>query len=355
MNKASANTVTRSYAGPAARDEPHPNDDGLALWRQAFSLHGSESLPASAAAELASYLGLAVAESQDRLQRAKDDFVREWELAGVDPHDSVGAVAFYRHSKAELFEIMHGHALKPQYAGGRYTLALAACRQLRPTAQTYLDFGAGVGTGALLFKQAGFRVTLADVSTALLDFSQWRFHIRGLDAAFLDLETVALPSDAFDMVTCFDVLEHVPDPLVTLLRIRQSLKPGGLLALRISYAQDHDHPMHIAHDPLLPFSLESLGFSYHLGVVPPTIQLLTRVDSPGRTATSSPALALGARLTGHAAFTQGDITTARKYFRLALRHYPFDARALCYFGLTCLPPSLVEHIRTIRHRIRHES
>lgn len=38
--------------------------------------------------------------------------------------------------------------------------------------QRCLDFGSGVGSGALLFIRADFEMTLADISATLLDFAR---------------------------------------------------------------------------------------------------------------------------------------------------------------------------------------
>jgi len=45
------------------------------------------------------------------------------------------------------------------------------------------------------------------------------------------LETADLPEATFDVVTMWDVIEHVTDPLGTLQRAHQLLKPGGLLVV----------------------------------------------------------------------------------------------------------------------------
>ena len=43
------------------------------------------------------------------------------------------------------------------------------------------------------------------------------------------LEDVKYPDDFFDVVTMFDVIEHLPDPKKTLQKIHKILKPNGLL------------------------------------------------------------------------------------------------------------------------------
>ena len=46
-----------------------------------------------------------------------------------------------------------------------------------------------------------------------------------------DLEVHPLPPASFDLVVCWYVLEHLPQPRRALDRMAQSLRPGGLLVL----------------------------------------------------------------------------------------------------------------------------
>src|SRR2546427_172036 len=69
----------------------------------------------------------------------------------------------------------------------------------REGCRSCLDFGAGVGSGGILFARHGFDVGLADISSPLLNFSRWRFETRNLPAEFFDLKAQTLPRAAFDM------------------------------------------------------------------------------------------------------------------------------------------------------------
>jgi SAM-dependent methyltransferase len=46
------------------------------------------------------------------------------------------------------------------------------------------------------------------------------------------VDRVALPSDGFDVVTLFDVLEHIPDIQIFFAEVGRILKPGGLLVVQ---------------------------------------------------------------------------------------------------------------------------
>ena len=65
-------------------------------------------------------------------------------------------------------------------------------------AKAVLDFGSGVGSGGILYARNGFDVTLADISSVMLEFCAWRFKARGLAARFIDLKTQRLPSQSYD-------------------------------------------------------------------------------------------------------------------------------------------------------------
>ena len=50
---------------------------------------------------------------------------------------------------------------------------------------------------------------------------------RGLPIWPTTLADAGIPSEAFDVVTMWDVLEHLPDPLAGLARAGKALRPGG--------------------------------------------------------------------------------------------------------------------------------
>ena len=62
-------------------------------------------------------------------------------------------------------------------------------------------------------------------------------------------------------MTAIDVFEHLVDPVETVERLWDALKPGGFLYARISAESDADRPQHIVQDFGPTFArMRALGF-----------------------------------------------------------------------------------------------
>src|SRR5215813_9562729 len=114
--------------------------------------------------------------------------------------------------------------------------------------KSYLDFGSGIGSGAILFARYGMDVACADISSSLLAFSRWRFQKRHLNARLIDLKKGPLPRSAFDLVTAMDVFEHLTDPAGSVDQIWETLRPGGFLYGLFACDGEDARPQHIVHD-----------------------------------------------------------------------------------------------------------
>lgn len=87
-----------------------------------------------------------------------------------------------------------------------------------------VDVGCGTGLQMMEMKGHG-RWTLTGVEPAT-DAAQIGID-AGLDIRPTVLEEAGLPSDAYDMAIMNHVLEHLPEPHVTVAEVKRILKPGG--------------------------------------------------------------------------------------------------------------------------------
>ncbi len=215
-------------------------------WKQALIMGGHQNLKESLLRELGAYVGCQdIAEMERRGQNAMTAAKHDWE-GRVDPSKRQTVERYYEDSEATLYELAYWHTLEWDSSPLAYVTALQFAQQ--HGCRTHLDFGAGIGSGGILFARHGFQVTLTDISSPLLRFSEWRFGRRGLPAHFIDLKSHPLPRCAFDIVTAMDVFEHLFDPVNAAEEICASLKPGGFLFGRFGTEIDEEQPQHIVKD-----------------------------------------------------------------------------------------------------------
>lgn len=97
-----------------------------------------------------------------------------------------------------------------------------------------LDIGCGGGILCEAMARAGARVTGIDLGTAPLAVA--KIHAREGDLAvdYLQTSAEALAAEragAFDVVTCMEMLEHVPDPASVVQACAKLVRPGGQVFL----------------------------------------------------------------------------------------------------------------------------
>ena len=226
--------------------------------------------------ELSEYFGRPAADIERQLAGATASFTEEWRQRVSDPTDERAVTRFYNESSTELFDLAHWHANDTIHYRALICADIASRRQGSAEAgrPTYLDYGSGIGSDALVFAAAGFDVTLADVSEPLLAFARWRCEQRGLAAQTIDLKRRQPPLRAYDAVVCFDVLEHVHRPLRTLDHVNRSMRPGGLLFVHAPFGEDPDRPMHVVHEDVITPRMRTVGFHWREDLEAPFPQWL---------------------------------------------------------------------------------
>jgi 2-polyprenyl-3-methyl-5-hydroxy-6-metoxy-1,4-benzoquinol methylase len=132
-----------------------------------------------------------------------------------------------------------------------------------------LDVGCSTGLFLDEARNIGFDVCGIEFSAASAEFARNRFGVDVMTGAIADAD---FARESFDVVTMFDVIEHVPDPSADMSTAFNLLKPGGLFIVstpdidglfpRASYTVAHmiDHWPH-AEPPshLFQFSKKTLA------------------------------------------------------------------------------------------------
>jgi 2-polyprenyl-6-hydroxyphenyl methylase/3-demethylubiquinone-9 3-methyltransferase len=93
-----------------------------------------------------------------------------------------------------------------------------------------LDVGCGGGILSEALARAGARVLGIDLSQAVLDVAELHALEGKIEVEYKPMaaEQLALEQPAaFDLVTCMELLEHVPDPAAMVAALAALVKPGG--------------------------------------------------------------------------------------------------------------------------------
>jgi SAM-dependent methyltransferase len=134
----------------------------------------------------------------------------------------------------------------------RYMWAAQAARGRR-----VLDAGCGTAYGSRLLAEGGaHEVVGVDIAKSVLDaVAPAMPDSVSLEAG--DLRRLAYDDDSFDLIVCFEVIEHFQDPLVALDELVRVLAPKGLLLIsspnRGVYPEGNPHHFH----EFLPDELEA--------------------------------------------------------------------------------------------------
>ncbi len=104
-------------------------------------------------------------------------------------------------------------------------------RELRRLARPglALDIGAAGGGNTRVMQARGWRAVAADYSEKAVEVARG----RGLTALRIDARKLPVTSESFDLVTAFDVLEHIDEDYLVTAEIARVLKPGGTALIAV--------------------------------------------------------------------------------------------------------------------------
>ena len=165
---------------------------------------------------------------RDRLLNGSQVFngvrCRQCGLIYINPRPTIDEIANYYPAEYEPFK--RHERLQSLPARISYRISFSKRRRiashgLKPG--RLLDIGSGSGDFLLEMRAAGWDVHGLDISPAACEATRK----RGMDTFNGQLFDAPYPEQSFDLITMWDVLEHVHDPMGHLQRICNLLVPNG--------------------------------------------------------------------------------------------------------------------------------
>lgn len=130
------------------------------------------------------------------------------------------------------YSTARGHAGDSAIENAKVATVRTYLRRLErsaPPGRRYLEVGCSAGAGLAAAAAAGWEVEGVEVSPPTAAVARARAGVRAVHVGTL----LDAPFDVgtFDVVTMFDVIEHIDPPQPTMERVRQLLRPDGLFLL----------------------------------------------------------------------------------------------------------------------------
>lgn len=116
-------------------------------------------------------------------------------------------------------------------------------RELAGKTGRLLDIGCGTGEFLAASKNAGWDVTGIEPSPSARQAAKANHQLTALD----EPELQNLPTAAYDVITMWHVLEHVPDLPGRMQALKKLLAPGGTLIIAVPNRNSHDADYYKTH------------------------------------------------------------------------------------------------------------
>lgn len=120
---------------------------------------------------------------------------------------------------------------------------------------TSIELGCAHGAFVGLLRQCGFDAQGLEMSPWIAEFARNTFQIPMHTGP---IEEQTIPSASLDMIAMMDVLEHLPNPIATIRKCLDLLKPDGILVIQTpNYPIEKTHAQMVANNDVFLAQLKS--------------------------------------------------------------------------------------------------
>jgi len=114
-----------------------------------------------------------------------------------------------------------------------------------------LDFGCGHGYGTNYLAQVAKKIIGVDLNSNYIRYAKKRYQSRNLQYSISNQKETNLQKSSFDLIVCYEVIEHVENIHQVLQTIKSLLKPDGIFIAstpnkKLSF-QNHGNPVNPFH------------------------------------------------------------------------------------------------------------
>jgi 2-polyprenyl-3-methyl-5-hydroxy-6-metoxy-1,4-benzoquinol methylase len=156
---------------------------------------------------------------------------------------------YYRNNSYEIYDHFAWHIGNRRNYDKQLVEEIKA---LYPSKATeILDFGCGGGQIAFMLVSEGYQVTVMDKNKKSLDFISYRFEKRKKKVKIVPLPLHPQFKNKYDVILCFDVLEHIPDNEFknVIEQIKSLKKEKGRVFATVSFGAQDIHKSHFDSSP----------------------------------------------------------------------------------------------------------
>ena len=194
--------------------------------------------------DLAEFEGVEEVEIRRRFEQRHVLRNEEFKTMVPDPTNLINLDNYYKNNNYEIYDHFFWHL------EGRRSFdkkMVEDIKNLNPVKSTeILDYGCGGGQLSYMLAQEGYQVTIVEKNKKELDFISFRFKKHKLKVKIVPMPIHERFENKYDIILCFDVLEHIPDEEFesTINRIKSLKKTDGKVFATVSFGAQETHPSH---------------------------------------------------------------------------------------------------------------